>query len=86
MRGGGVEEGDDGYFLLTPPVTQTRQWTVRKGRIEKTGSRLMGLPIGRSTRKTATGFLDGRVASLTAEELNDMRLWKNRAGSADEGY
>ncbi len=87
MRGGGVSEGDKGLHRVTPPHADGEQWRVVDGRFEIVNyGQVIGLPEGRYTDRTVTGFFDGHVEGLRPAQLDDMRLWANAADDVDYDY
>jgi hypothetical protein len=86
QRGGGDDNTTDGLHLLTPPVTQSRQWHAEGDTIVQDQGGLMGIPMGRFTDRTVTGFFDGHVETLSPGQLDDMRYWRNDAPGSDIGY
>lgn len=87
LRGGGMNSGDEGLHRVTPPLANGRQWQARDEGFEivNTGG-VIGLPEGRYGAQTITGFFDGHVDRLSADELDDMRLWANRADHPNYDY
>ena len=77
-------------FWATPPWggrnnAPRRRWTVSDGQAESAAfGSFQGLPGSRSGQGVPTSFFDGHVEVLSAEELDDMRLWANDATSADD--
>ncbi len=70
----------EGFFYATPPFANGHMWRSTNGKFEVLEkSRLLGLPQGRYTNKTITGFFDGHVSILSPKELEDMQKWSNRA-------
>lgn len=87
MRGGGQESGDKGLYWVTPPRANGQKWRVDNGKIVVTDkSSTIGIPEGRFTDRTITGFFDGHVEALGASKLDDMRLWANGAKGADYDF
>jgi hypothetical protein len=86
QRGGGDDNTTDGLHLLTPPVTQSRQWHAEGDTIVQDQGGLMGIPMGRFTDRTVTGFFDGHVETLSPGQLDNMRYWRNDAPGSDIGY
>jgi prepilin-type processing-associated H-X9-DG protein len=76
-----------GYHLLTPPHAHGLKWTVVNG-VARPASAfgIIGLPMGWYTRRVVTGFFDGHVEAMLPEQLQDMRLWANRAATVDYDY
>ncbi|MEM6505146.1 MAG: prepilin-type N-terminal cleavage/methylation domain-containing protein [Planctomycetota bacterium] len=80
--------GDVGNFLLTPPRLRGEEyWRANGSTLEnlKPGFNI-GFPEGYVTDATTTGFFDGSARTVSYEELSDMRLWANKADSADYDY
>lgn len=80
----------DGAFYLQPPRGRApnaiKRWWVPDGAGTKAISKTSvygGLPNGRFKGGTLVGFFDGHVATLTPEELQDMRLWSPKATHPD---
>ncbi|MCK4340858.1 MAG: prepilin-type N-terminal cleavage/methylation domain-containing protein [Phycisphaerae bacterium] len=87
-RGGGITDGDTGFFWVTPPHANGPRWEARGNKIEivdETGS-LVGLPEGRYIGRTSIGFFDGHVTGLKPTKLDDMTLWANWADDLDYDY
>ncbi len=82
----GVLGGDQGFFRLTPPVGNGRQWKYADGKVQVVSNNDMGIPEGRSTRRVVTAFFDGHVEAMNPRELDDMRLWSPDATSAAYDY
>ncbi len=86
-RGGGVEETDEGLSYVSPPRANGHQWQVVDGKFKVlNGPGFLGLPEGRYSTRAITGFFDGHVERLLPEELDDMRLWANKAGRRDYDF
>ncbi|QDU32093.1 hypothetical protein KS4_01220 [Poriferisphaera corsica] len=83
---GDLVEGN-GFYWATPPVANGRKWDVEDGEMVVSNQGIgMGLPKGRYGEVTSSGFLDGHVEGLRAEELLDMRLWYQGAKWADDDF
>ena len=83
-RGGGVNETDEGLSYVSPPRANGHQWEVVDGKFKVlNGPGFLGLPEGRYSARAVTSFFDGHVKRLLPEELDDMRLWANKADSRD---
>ena len=86
-RNFGIDEGDKGLYWATPPRAKGHKWRVTNNRFEIVEtSMLVGLPEGRYTNRTITGFFDSHVEALTPSKLEDMRLWANWADELDYDY
>ena len=44
----------------------------------------IGIPEGRNGSSVVTGFFDGHAEAMPPAELDDMRLWSNKANAVDE--
>ncbi|MEM9346653.1 MAG: prepilin-type N-terminal cleavage/methylation domain-containing protein [Planctomycetota bacterium] len=80
--------GDVGNYFSTPPrLRGEQQWRANGSEMEnlKPGTNI-GLPEGYVADGTTTGFFDGSARTVSYEELSDMRLWANKADSADYDY
>ncbi len=78
------DDGRKGFFYATPPMANGRNWRSSDGGFELVQkSRVVGLPEGRYSNKTITGFFDGHVSMLSPEELDDMRKWSGKATASD---
>jgi len=86
MRNGPGGDSQTGLHFLTPPRAAGQRWKVVNGRFVLTSSMISGLPQGRFSDRAAVGFFDGHVQSLLPGELEDMRLWANRADRADYDF
>ncbi len=87
-RGGGIEEGDQGFHWVTPPNCKGERWRVENDRIQivdQTGA-LIGLPEGRFKNQAITGFFDGHVETRSPSQLRSMRLWANWADDDDYDF
>jgi prepilin-type N-terminal cleavage/methylation domain-containing protein len=87
-RGGGIEDGDRGFYWVTPPNCKGEKWRAVNGRlriVDPAGA-LVGLPEGRFKGRTVTGFFDGHIESLRAAALRDMRKWANWADDEDYDF
>lgn len=79
--------GEAGFHLATAPQTRFPQWHAEGDRfVSDNTTGIIGMPIGRHLNRTATGYFDGHVASHSASELDDMRLWANNADEPDYVY
>ena len=84
---------DDGYCYVVPPRFDAakpafkRLWEPSADGLTcvSKSSQCVAMPNTRYGPKggTVVGFFDGHVASLTARELDDMRLWTTKADRAD---
>ena len=82
-----MENGDVGLSYVSAPHANGRQWQVVNGGFETVGGPgFLGLPEGRYSRQTITGFFDGHIERLSPDELDDMRLWANKARSEDYDF
>lgn len=76
-----------GYHLLTPPRAKGVKWTVIQHRAVPTNpSTIMGVPQGWFTSNVVVGFFDGHAETMAVDDLQDMRLWANRANSPTYDY
>lgn len=86
-RGSSVENSDEGLSYVSPPHANGHQWQVVDGKFKVTGGPgFLGLPEGRYSHWTIVGFFDCHVARMKPDELDDMRLWANRAMSSDYDF
>lgn len=87
-RGGGVDETtDEGLSYVSPPRANGHQWEIVDGKIKVlSGPGFLGLPEGRYSSRAITGFFDGHVERLLPEELDDMRLWANKANCREYDF
>lgn len=81
-----VSEGS-GLFFATPPVARGRNWSVKGDDFANVNQgALVGLPKGRHINRTPVAMFDAHVEAMTPGQLNDMRLWANRAEEADYDF
>jgi hypothetical protein len=80
----GITTGEAGMFRATPPVAGGRKWRVVNNKFEVLVPDDVGIPEGRWGSSVVTGFFDGHADTIPAAELDDMRLWSNKANSVDE--
>ena len=79
------DEPAAGFHAVTAPRAGGQHWRAVGGRIENLRpSTITGLPEGRHSDATVTGFFDGHAAGLRADALDNMRLWANGAQAADD--
>jgi prepilin-type N-terminal cleavage/methylation domain-containing protein len=82
----------DGYFYAQPPRGNYRDdkpWWVASADGKTAianASPTGGLPNGRFKQGTLVGFFDGHVSSMTARELEDVRIWNSRATSPTQNF
>lgn len=87
LRDGTTTTGDAGHHLATAPRENGVQWRANGDDFEVVNAASpIGLPQGRYTTPTVTGFFDGHAETLSATELDDMRLWANKATTADYDF
>ncbi len=86
-------EENTGLYFATPPHAAGHRWQASNGPDATANgfeilmrAHLTGLPEGRYSQSTITGFFDGHVTLKTAAELEDMRLWANEAQAADYDF
>lgn len=70
-----------GYFRVTAPYRTTRMWAPSFDRASLPGT--TGNVDLRHAGKSATVMFDGHSATLSFEQLEDMRRWSNRATRPD---
>lgn len=81
------DEGGEGLHFVTPPCANGRRWQVRGGDLESLmPGHIAGLPRGRWGIGAVTGFFDGHVTAMTPRDLDDMRLWANRADGPEYDF
>lgn len=85
-RSAGTLAGESGYHRVTPPIAGGQKWTVVNGKPEIVADGDIGLPEGRWTSRTVTGFFDGHAEPMRPTDLTDMRLWANKAESPTYDY
>lgn len=87
QRDNTITEGDGGFHWLTPPRAGGEFWSVHGGEftVLNPGTPI-GLPEGRYTGYTLTGFFDGHAKAMRPERLENMRLWANWADELDYDY
>ena len=84
---GGPLGADAGFHYVTPPRARGHRWKVTAGKFELlVPGNLMGIPEGRYGAGAAVGFFDGHAQSMLPDELQDMRLWANRAATPDYDF
>ncbi len=81
-RSGTGKEKIEGYFLIRSPNFQSRRWATRYD--EAAGADQWGFVHPRHGGKAAFGFLDGRVAMLDYQSMQDMRYWSPLAATNDD--
>jgi len=72
----------EGYYHVKAPNFQNRRWSAAYD--EKATAHLWGFVHPRHERKAVFAFLDGRVALLDKNEMQDMRLWAPLAAENDD--
>ena len=70
----------EGYFKVASPAFSSRRWETEYDEDDSTS---FGNVSGRWDGRTVISRVDGSVDALTTEELDDMRLWADRADSKD---
>lgn len=70
----------EGYFKVASPAFSSRRWETK---YDPNDSTSFGNISGRWDGRTVISRVDGSVDALTTEELDDMRLWADRADSKD---
>ncbi|MEM8739076.1 MAG: prepilin-type N-terminal cleavage/methylation domain-containing protein [Planctomycetota bacterium] len=86
-RQGTSTDPNTGLHFATPPHADGHRWRAPDDRFEimKPGH-ITGLPEGRYSAATTTGFFDGHVSVLRPRALDDMRLWANQATTPDYDF
>jgi len=86
-RFGPFTDPNTGLHFVTPPHANGHRWRSSGAGIEMLmPGQITGLPEGRFGESTITGFFDGHVASLRADQLDDMTLWANPAKTQDYDF
>lgn len=81
------EDSKAGYHLASPPHANGELWRTENNEIVRVDLySVLGLPKGRYSAKTITGFFDGHVETLSPEELDDMTLWANKNTGKDYDF
>ncbi|MBB6428619.1 type II secretion system protein [Algisphaera agarilytica] len=76
-----------GLHFLTPPHANGERWRADGDRFDNLMPvSIAGIPEGRYSTATNTAFFDGHAAGLSASQLDDMRLWANKAKTADYDF
>ncbi|MEM6756965.1 MAG: type II secretion system protein [Planctomycetota bacterium] len=76
---------DLGLHWSTPPRANGRRWEPDGNSIKSAlPGNLQGLPLSRCGIGTPTAFFDGHAKTMTATQLDDMRLWSVAATAADD--
>lgn len=70
----------EGYFKVASPAFSSRRW---ESEYDPNDSTSFGNISGRWDGRSVISRVDGSVDALTTEELDDMRLWADRADSKD---
>jgi prepilin-type N-terminal cleavage/methylation domain-containing protein/prepilin-type processing-associated H-X9-DG protein len=77
---------ETGLHFVTPPRAAGQRWKVAGGKFATTSGMITGVPQGRYGARTVVGFFDGHVEAVAPPDLEDMRLWANRADAADYDF
>ena len=85
LNAGGA--GQSGLHYLTPPRANGQNWRVVNGQIESLRPGMVqGIPRGWYSARVMVAFFDGHVEAKLPGDLEDMRLWANRADRADYDF
>lgn len=76
-----------GLYFASPPYANGQWWRADGDEIENLKpSNIGGMPKGFNGAATVTGFFDGHAEAMMPAQLNDMRLWANKAKAADYDF
>lgn len=82
-----ADDPQAGLHFVTPPRAKGHRWRADGNQIETLMPvSLAGIPEGRYSQAANTSFFDGHAAGMSPTQLDDMRLWANRATTADYDF
>lgn len=82
-----TDDPQAGLHFVTPPHANGHRWRADGDRFENLMPvSIAGLPEGRGRPTANTAFFDGHAAGLSPTQLDDMRLWANKANRADYDF
>lgn len=81
------DDPQGGFHTVSPPYAKGHRWEAVGGDFNSLlPSQIQGIPDGRYNDLTVTAFFDGHAAGMSATQLDDMRLWANKATTADYDF
>lgn len=72
----------DGFYRISPPAFTSRKWTTSTPNTD-TPTNQTGSVTFRFAGKTVAAMVDGHAATMTFEQMDDMRRWSPQATSED---
>jgi prepilin-type N-terminal cleavage/methylation domain-containing protein len=72
-----------GWFRVTPPYFQTRQWVASYSPSLLSNPNAWGNVAPRFNNHAVAAMLDGHIEEYSLQQMQDMRHWCDRATSAD---
>lgn len=72
----------DGFYRVSPPSFTARKW-INTPPASDTPTAQTGSVSFRFAGKTVSGMVDGHAATMTFQQMDDMRRWSPQATSAD---